>query len=55
VVRIVGGRARIAEFGSVIDWLDRNEALLSRHLAGLGQLWHQRRQPHSTVSGDVVP
>lgn len=42
VVTIRQGHARIAEFGSVLDWLDRHEALLARHLADLGQLWHQR-------------
>ena len=36
------GRARIAEFGSVPDWLERNGDLLARHLGQLGQLWHQR-------------
>ncbi|MBD3787594.1 MAG: ABC transporter substrate-binding protein [Sphingomonadales bacterium] len=42
VVRIVEGRARIAEFGSVLGWLGRNGALLGRHLDELGQLWQQR-------------
>jgi len=42
VVRIEDGRARIADFGSVLDWLGRNGAVLTRHLEGLGQLWHQR-------------
>ncbi|MFT4013949.1 MAG: ABC transporter substrate-binding protein [Paracoccus sp. (in: a-proteobacteria)] len=45
VVTICDGRARIAEFGSVPDWLARNEALLERHMAALGQMWHQRMRP----------
>ena len=42
VVTIRDGRARIAEFGSVPDWLERNGDLLARHLGQLGQLWQQR-------------
>lgn len=52
VVRIHDGRARIAEFGSVPDWLERNGDLLGRHLGQLGQLWHQRiaRGPRRRVN-----
>jgi branched-chain amino acid transport system substrate-binding protein len=42
VVSIRGGKARIQEFGSVLDWLARNEARLLHHLQDLGQTWHQR-------------
>ena len=42
VVAIRDGRARIQEFGSVLDWLSRHGALLSRQLEELGQMWHQR-------------
>ncbi|WP_424987214.1 ABC transporter substrate-binding protein [Microbulbifer sp. S227A] len=42
VVRIEEGRARIAEFRSIPDWLDRHEARLHDHMRRLGQLWQQR-------------
>jgi len=42
VVAIRGGQARIQEFGSVLDWLDRHGAALARQLDELGQSWHQR-------------
>lgn len=42
VVAIQAGRARIQEFGSVLDWLDRHGEALARHLDELGQSWHQR-------------
>ncbi|MCV6586042.1 MAG: ABC transporter substrate-binding protein [Marinibacterium sp.] len=42
VVRIHDGHARIIEFGSVLDWLDRHEDVLERHMSRLGQMWHQR-------------
>ncbi|WP_405401847.1 ABC transporter substrate-binding protein [Paracoccus sp. Ld10] len=42
VVRVIGGKARIVTFGSVLDWLDRHEALLVAEMAGMGLLWHQR-------------
>lgn len=42
VVTIRDGRARIREFGSVLDWLDRHGDRLVRQLEDLGQLWHQR-------------
>jgi branched-chain amino acid transport system substrate-binding protein len=45
VVGIREGRARILEFGSVLDWLDQHGPLLSRHLEDMGQLWHQRLLP----------
>ncbi|WP_297767961.1 ABC transporter substrate-binding protein [uncultured Roseovarius sp.] len=42
VVQIRDGKARIVEFGSIPDWLARNEALLREEMEALGQLWHQR-------------
>ncbi|QUS37144.1 ABC transporter substrate-binding protein [Falsirhodobacter algicola] len=50
VVRIIDGRARIVEFGSVLDWLGRNGPLLAQHLGALGQLWHQRRAGRPAIS-----
>lgn len=37
-----GGKAAIAEFGSVMRWLERHEGLLRHHMTALGQMWHQR-------------
>ena len=59
VVRIVEGRARIVEFGSVMGWLSHHGPLLARHLGELGQLWNQRlaarppalKAPASRASG----
>lgn len=45
VVEIRQGRARIAEFGSVRNWLTRHEKLLAAQLGDLGQMWHQRLRP----------
>ncbi|MGQ3674802.1 ABC transporter substrate-binding protein [Xanthobacter sp. TB0139] len=48
VVGLREGRARILEFGSVLDWLERHGPLLRRHMEQLGLLWEQRlssRQP----------
>lgn len=42
VVRVIGGKARIVAFGSVLDWLDRHEVLLVAEMARMGLLWHQR-------------
>lgn len=42
VVGIREGRARILEFGSVLNWLDRHGPLLRHHFEQLGQMWHQR-------------
>lgn len=48
VVAIRDGRARIQEFGSVLDWLGRHGTALARQLDELGQSWHQRlRHPVS--------
>lgn len=42
VVTIRDGAARIAAFGSVLDWLSRHEALLLREMEAVGLLWQQR-------------
>lgn len=42
VVRLREGRARIAEFGSVLGWLGRHHGVLMRHMADLGQSWQHR-------------
>ncbi|WP_308124719.1 ABC transporter substrate-binding protein [Maritalea mobilis] len=45
VVTIREGKARIQEFGSVLDWLKVNGPLLAAELGALNQLWHQRAKP----------
>jgi branched-chain amino acid transport system substrate-binding protein len=47
VVVIRGGRARIAEFRSLPDWLSRNGERLKSHMRALGQLWDQRVSPRA--------
>lgn len=42
VVTIRGGKARIAEFGSVPDWLHKHSESLRREMVDLGQMWDQR-------------
>lgn len=42
VVTICEGKARIASFESVPEWLAQHEALLFDEMAVLGQLWSQR-------------
>ncbi|MBT8155958.1 hypothetical protein KMP13_19240 [Epibacterium ulvae] len=37
VVKIRDGHARLVEFGSVLNWLDRHEDLLRKHMSDLGQ------------------
>ncbi|MGH1356702.1 MAG: ABC transporter substrate-binding protein [Thalassovita sp.] len=57
VVTIRDGRARIVEFGSVIDWLSRHEELLKTQMEALGQMWHQRLAPSplATAVSDPRP
>lgn len=52
VVSICQGRARIMEFGSVLDWLEQHTGLLLRHLEDLGQSWQQRlaARPRAALS-----
>ncbi|MCT4556488.1 MAG: ABC transporter substrate-binding protein [Pelagimonas sp.] len=42
VVTIQSGKARIAEFVSITDWLDKHELLFRHHMEQEGQLWQQR-------------
>jgi branched-chain amino acid transport system substrate-binding protein len=44
VVVIRDGRARIVEFGSTLDWWERNGPILIRHMRALGLMWDQREQ-----------
>lgn len=48
VVVIRDGKARIAEFRSIPEWLDKHGGLLKRHMQLLGQLWDQRVAPRLT-------
>lgn len=50
VVGIRDGRARIIEFGSVLDWLGRHAPLLRHHLEQLGQMWYQRLDAAAALS-----
>ncbi|MBY6144850.1 ABC transporter substrate-binding protein [Mameliella alba] len=51
VVRIQSGKARIAEFRSVPDWLEKHEELLRDHMRALGQLWQQRVETGAPTTG----
>ena len=51
VVTLQEGRARIVEFGSVPDWLEKHEPLLQRHLGAVGQLWRQRLETGDHKTG----
>jgi branched-chain amino acid transport system substrate-binding protein len=42
VVTIRNGKARIADFGSVPEWLSRHSGLLREEMIDLGQMWAQR-------------
>ena len=42
VVRIRDGRARIAEFRSILGWWEMHGDLLLRHMRACGQMWDQR-------------
>jgi branched-chain amino acid transport system substrate-binding protein len=44
VVTLKSGKARIAEFVSISDWLDKHESLFRHHMEQEGQLWHQRAE-----------
>lgn len=44
VVTIQSGRARIVEFGSILDWWSKHSALLIRHMRELGLMWDQRSE-----------
>lgn len=49
VVGINDGVARIVDFGSVLDWLSRHEALLLDEMARMGLTWQQR------AGGGLIP
>lgn len=51
VVTLQKGRARIVEFGSIPDWLDKHEALLRDQMEKVGQLWQQRIETGARLSG----
>lgn len=42
VVRVIDGVARIQHFGSVLGWLEQNEARLIQELQAVGMFWQQR-------------
>lgn len=50
VVTIQSGKARIVEFGSVSDWLQRHGKLLRNEMQELGQLWDQRLESTTKIS-----
>lgn len=53
VVQIRAGRARIAEFVSVTDWLARHSDRLKSEMEALGQLWHQRLDAPTATTTDL--
>lgn len=42
VVQVHDGKAVIVEFGSIVDWWDKNKKLMIKHFEGLGEMWYQR-------------
>lgn len=42
VVAIVDGRARIQEFGSIIDWWSEHRPILIKHMRAMELMWDQR-------------
>lgn len=44
VVTIQNGRARIVEFGSILDWWSAHSDLLIRHMRKMGLMWDQREE-----------
>ncbi|SFT94130.1 amino acid/amide ABC transporter substrate-binding protein, HAAT family [Sedimentitalea nanhaiensis] len=50
VVTIRQGKARIAEFRSISDWMMRHGTVLKREMSDLGQMWHQRLPPSNRPS-----
>lgn len=53
VVTIKSGKARIAEFVSISDWLDRHEKLFRHHMKQMGQLWQQRIENPEQIASAV--
>lgn len=57
VVTVQDGKAQIAAFKSIPEWLAAHSGLLKSEMAELGQLWHQRLEsdgPGSQVSSRAV-
>ncbi|MBA2127203.1 ABC transporter substrate-binding protein [Hyphomicrobium methylovorum] len=48
VVRIENGKARIVEFGSILDWWAMNSTLLIKHMREMGLMWDQRQTKLAT-------
>ena len=44
VVKIQNGRARIVEFGSILDWWSAHKEVLIRHMRKMGLMWDQREE-----------
>lgn len=53
VVAIRDGKARIQDFRSIPNWLERHGDLLKHHMRGLGQLWDQRVVPRMPADEEV--
>lgn len=51
VVNMTKGRARIVDFGSIPDWLDKHEDVFRKHMHDVGQLWQQRIETGETPTG----
>ena len=54
VVRITGGKARIVEFRSVLEWLDAHGELLKAQMRAHGQMWDQRLDHHEAVARSLA-
>lgn len=44
VVRIENGRARIVEFGSILDWWGKHSGLMIKHMREMDLMWDQRQK-----------
>jgi branched-chain amino acid transport system substrate-binding protein len=44
VVTIQNGRARIVEFGSILEWWSEHKDVLIRHMRKMGLMWDQREE-----------
>jgi branched-chain amino acid transport system substrate-binding protein len=50
VVMIEDGKARIQEFGSIVDWYSRHKLTLIKHMRAMNLMWDQREQAHVSTS-----
>ncbi|HEX2840443.1 ABC transporter substrate-binding protein [Hyphomicrobium sp.] len=50
VVAIVDGRARIQEYGSIIDWWNSHKSVLIKHMRALDLMWDQREHQAAASS-----